>query len=200
MRPGMPGRRYSMDILDRAIRFAVEAHSGAKRKDGTTPYILHPLEVAAIVGTMSSDPELLAAAVLHDTVEDTAATLEELEAQFGPRVAALVATETEDKRADQPPEDTWHVRKEESLRVLEETDDPAVKMLWLGDKLANMRSFYRSFCRRGEEMWGDFHQRDPKEQAWYYKTVGQLLISLRDTPAWREYDRLVKAIFDGRLY
>ena len=60
-----------MDVLDHAIRFAAEAHSGMTRKGTDVPRILHLMETAAIVGTMTTDREILAAAVLHDVVEDT---------------------------------------------------------------------------------------------------------------------------------
>ena len=78
-------------ILDKAIIFAVNAHRGQFRKGSDTPYILHPMEAAAIVGTMTADDEVLAAAVLHDTVEDTGTTIEQIREQFGERVAALVS-------------------------------------------------------------------------------------------------------------
>ena len=186
-----------MDVFDRAIRFAAEAHSGMVRRGENAPYILHPMEVASIVGTMTGDREILAAAILHDTVEDTPVTLGQLQELFGPRVAALVASETEDKRPDQPPAETWFERKTETLQVLEYTRDRAVKMIWLGDKLSNMRSFYRMYLWRGDRLWEEFNQKDPRSQHWYYRTIGTLLEDLRDEPAWQEYDRLVKAVFEG---
>ena len=186
-----------MTIFDEAIRLAISAHSGQTRKTDKTPYILHPMEVASIVGTMTGDREILAAAILHDTVEDTPVTLRQLQELFGPRVAALVASETEDKRPDQPPAETWFERKTETLQVLEYTRDRAVKMIWLGDKLSNMRSFYRMYLWRGDRLWEEFNQKDPSSQHWYYRTIGTLLEDLRDEPAWQEYDRLVKAVFEG---
>ncbi len=81
-----------MTLFDEAIRFAAEKHSGMLRKQEGIPYILHPMEVAVIVGTLTGDEEVLAAAVLHDTVEDTDTTPEELLRRFGPRGAALVAS------------------------------------------------------------------------------------------------------------
>ena len=122
-----------MDIFDRAVAFAVQAHSGMTRKTEPTPYILHPLEVACIAATMTDDRDVLAAAVLHDTVEDTSVTAADIEEEFGPRVAGLVASETEDKRTERPPAETWRIRKEESLRVLEESGDINVKILWLSE-------------------------------------------------------------------
>ena len=189
-----------MSVFEEAIVFAVNAHSGMARKTENAPYILHPMEVAAIVGTMTGDEEILAAAVLQDTVEDTPTTLEEIERLFGSRVAALVAAETEDKKEERPAGETWYERKTESLKVLENATDRAVKMIWLGDKLSNMRSFFRMYLWRGERLWQEFNQKDPASQHWYYRTIAKLLCDLSDEPAWREYDRLVKAVFEGGAY
>lgn len=87
----------TINVLDRAICMAVRAHAGMQRKKDGSPYILHPMEVAVIAGTLTQDPEVLAAAVLHDTVEDAGVTLEEIGAACGERVARLVASETEEK-------------------------------------------------------------------------------------------------------
>ena len=65
-------------ILDKAIVFAVKAHKGAERKGKGFPYIVHPMEAVAIAATMTNDQELLAAAALHDTVEDTEITLKDV--------------------------------------------------------------------------------------------------------------------------
>ena len=129
-----------MELVSEAIAFAVKAHDGMRRKKSEAPYILHPMEAAVIVGTMTDDQNLIAAAALHDVVEDAGITIEEIEEKFGKRVRELVSSETEDKRADLPPSDTWRIRKEESLSVLRNTNDVGVLMVWLGDKLANMRS------------------------------------------------------------
>ena len=134
-----------MELVSEAIAFAVKAHDGMRRKKSESPYILHPMEAAVIVGTMTDDQNLIAAAALHDVVEDAGITLVEVEARFGKRVRELVASETENKREDLPPASTWRIRKEESLNVLKNTDDIAVLMVWLGDKLANMRAIYRDF-------------------------------------------------------
>ena len=183
-------------VLDRAIKFAVDAHAGQTRKGGDTPFILHALEDAAIVGAMTSDPEILAAAVLHDTVEDTDTTPEQIRENFGERVYTLVMHETENKRDQLPPESTWRIRKEESLAVLAQSDDIAVKMLWLGDKLSNMRAFYRQFLSDGEAMFRLFNNQNPKDHRWYYGTILDLLKELEAYPAYREYDRLYHEIFD----
>ena len=184
-----------MTAFEQAIIFAVRAHEGQRRRGETTPYIIHPMEVAAICASMTSDEDVLAAAVLHDTVEDTNATLEQIEAQFGARVARLVAAETENKRANLPPAETWRIRKQESLEDLKSSTDPGVKILWLGDKLANLRSIYPDWRKRGDEVWKAFNQKDPAQQAWYYRRIRDLLRGLRHTTAWQELDFYVREIF-----
>lgn len=184
-----------MELVSEAIAFAVKAHDGMRRKKCDSPYILHPMEAAVIVGTMTDDQNLIAAAVLHDVVEDADISIEEIEERFGRRVRELVESETEDKRADLPPASTWRIRKEESLDVLKNTDDIAVLMVWLGDKLANMRAIYRDFKVEGNAMWQRFNQNDVSEQAWYYRSIVTLTKALSDTSAWMEYKTLTELVF-----
>lgn len=184
-----------MTLFEEATQFALNAHAGTMRKKENIPYILHPMEVATIAATMSQDEALLAAAVLHDTVEDTATTAEQIEENFGPRVAALVASETEDKHEGTSLTDSWLIRKKESIAILENTDDIEIKMLWLSDKLSNMRSFYRLWKLQGKNMWDGFHQTDPKMQAWYYRTIRDVVSDLKDFDAWKEFSDLTDQIF-----
>ena len=184
-----------MELVSEAIAFAVKAHDGMRRKKSDAPYILHPMEAAVIVGTMTDDQNLIAAAALHDVVEDANITMGEIEERFGERVRELVESETEDKRADLPPADTWRIRKEESLEVLKNTDDIGVLMVWLGDKLANMRSIYRDFKVEGNAMWQRFNQKDVSEQAWYYRSIVTLTKELSNTSAWIEYKTLTELVF-----
>jgi len=184
-----------MDILDEAAIFATRAHSGQKRKMSGIPYILHPMEVAVIIGTMTDDKEIMAAGLLHDTVEDCGIDPREIKEKFGARVAALVASETEDKMLGLPPEASWQDRKADSLLVLKYTKDPGVKILWMGDKLSNMRSFYRSYRQIGNKMFESLHQKDPVKHEWYYRKIADYLAELKDTDAYKEYVSLIDEIF-----
>ena len=184
-----------MDKVTKAIEFAANAHDGMVRKKDNTPYILHPLEAATVVGSMTDDRDVISAALLHDVVEDTEITIDEIEEAFGKRVRELVESETEDKRADLPPENTWRIRKEESLEELANCGDTDVLMLWLGDKLSNMRSFYRIYKKEGSTMWQSFNQKDPEQQYWYYSSIAELTSSLKNFSAWQEYNELVKIVF-----
>ena len=184
-----------MELVSEAIVYAVKAHDGMRRKKSDVPYILHPMEAAVIVSTMTSDQHVIAAAVLHDVVEDADITIEEIEERFGSRVRELVACETEDKRAERPAEETWLIRKEESLEVLKNAEDLAILMVWLGDKLANMRAIYREWKSAGDAVWQSFNQKDAKLHAWYYRSIAQLTSRLRDTSAWIEYNTLTELVF-----
>lgn len=186
-----------MELFEKALLFAADAHKGMIRKRAGTPYITHPMEVCVIASSISVNEELLCAALLHDTVEDTPVTAEDILREFGERVAYLVSTETEDKRPDMPPWDSWEIRKKESLQVLANCNDRDVKILWLSDKLSNMRSFYRLHEEEGEKLWLNFHQPDPKKQGDYYREIARLTEELSDTAAWKEYRYLLDEVFKG---
>jgi len=184
-----------MTVLDEAIIFATQAHRGQARKMSATPYVLHPLEVASIIATMTSDLNTMAAGCLHDTVEDCGVDPLLIRAKFGNRVAALVASETEDTSSTAPRAETWQQRKEDSLQVLKVSKDREVKIMWLGDKLSNIRSFYREYVVIGDDLFKMLHQSDKKKQEWYYRTLGEYLSELSDTLAYKEYIDLVNRIF-----
>ena len=189
-----------MSKLDDAIRFATEAHSGQHRKVKNSPYIVHPLEALTICASLTDEEDVLCASVLHDVVEDANRGLEEIEQKFGPRVAALVNCETEDKRRDLPPELTWHIRKEETLNRLKASVDEGVKIMWLADKLSNVRSFYMAYLKQGDAFWNMFHQKDKKEQAWYYKEIYKVLKpSFEDTLAFKEFEQLLIVLFGKEI-
>lgn len=91
----------SNTLIQKAIAFAYRAHEGQYRDSGEKiPYIVHPAQTATILMNVTSDPEIIAAAWLHDTVEDTDTTYEQLVAEFGQRVANLVMEVTKEKNTD----------------------------------------------------------------------------------------------------
>ena len=184
-----------MTMIENAVIFAVHAHAGAKRKGKNHPYILHPLEVMTIVGSITEDEEVLAAAVLHDTVEDTSVTREDILRAFGPRVADLVDAESENKREDQRAEDTWQLRKQETIDHLKGAERDA-KLICLGDKLANLREISRDFDKAGSEFWQRFNQKDPKMHEWYYRSLFEILEGeFKGASAIEEYSRLLGIVF-----
>ena len=99
-------------MIGEAAAFADKAHKGAFRKGTKIPYITHPMETAVIVSAFTDDEEIIAAALLHDVMEDAGVTREELEDAFGSRVADLVVDESEDKSR------SWQERKTRTVRHL----------------------------------------------------------------------------------
>ena len=184
-----------MELVSEAINFAVQCHDGMRRKSSKIPYIIHPLEAATIVASMTDDAEVISAAILHDVVEDTNVTIDEIEERFGKRIRDLVESETENKRPNLPSSETWRIRKEESLKVLQEASDIGVLMIWLGDKLSNIRSVYRDLQVDGDKHWEKYNQKDVNEHAWYYRNIVKLTAKLSHTSSWLEFKTLVEIVF-----
>ena len=190
----MANKPLDTQLVDRAILFAVKAHSGTERRGKGFPYVIHPMEAMAIVATITPDPELLAAAALHDTVEDTDITLDVLRAEFGERVAKLVADESDVFTEGKSEEETWHQRKKAAI------DRPAraphdAKIVALGDKLSNMRAIARDYAAQGDALWNIFHAKDPKDHEWHYRGLADALRELQDTPAFQEFEQLINQVF-----
>lgn len=180
-------------LLDRAITFAVKAHQGMERKGKGFPYIVHPMEAVCIVATMTNDQELLAAAALHDVIEDTDTTADDLKKEFGERVAMLVEAESDDKTGGSKAE-TWRQRKLATLDRLRNADLD-IKIVALGDKLSNMRAIAHDYAVLGDELWNRFTVKDPTEHAWRYHALAEALNDLSDTDAYKEFHTLVNKTF-----
>ena len=177
-------------LLDRAILFAVQAHAGTERRGKGFPYIVHPLEAMSIAATLTADQEILAAAALHDVVEDTTVTLDQIRTLFGDRVAQLVDTESD--RFGEGLD--WRTRKEESLRRLKEASYDG-KIVALGDKLSNMRAIARDYTTDGEIFWDRFHVKEKSVHGWRYHALLDALSDLSGTYAYQEFEFLVNRVF-----
>lgn len=187
-----------MNLLEEAIVYSTIMYQGKVRKIKNTPFILHPLEVAQILSTMTDDFEIIAAGVLHDVVEDTDGTLGEIRKRFGERVAMLVDSETESEFPDESKADSWFKRKEYALEKLRNSTDIGVKMLWLADKLSNLRSLARSYGEVGEKLWENLHQKDPAMQLRYYKAIAEHTeMDLNKTGVYKEYIDRINYIWPG---
>lgn len=190
----MANKPLDTDLLDRAIMFAVRAHAGTERRGKGFPYIVHPMEAMEIVATMTSNQELLAAAALHDTVEDTDITVEQIRAEFGDRIASLVASESDNFEEGVSEEDSWHARKQAAIDRLSSAPHDA-KIVALGDKLSNMRAIARDYAMQGDKLWNLFHAKDPKDHEWHYRGLADALRELHDTFAYKEFEQLINQVF-----
>ena len=170
-------------LIQKAAAFAARVHAGAVRKGGVIPYITHPLDAALIVSSITEDEELIAAAILHDTMEDAGVAFEELEREFGSRVAWLVAGETEDKSRP------WKERKQATIDYLKQADTDA-RILALGDKLSNLRSTARDYLLMGDQVFERFNMKEKRWQGWYYTSLIEGFWELKQFPEYREFVRL----------
>lgn len=195
----MANNPLNTELLDRAIIFAVKAHAGTERRGKGFPYIIHPMEAMEIVATMTTDQEVLAAAALHDTVEDTDVTIEDLRLEFGDRIASLVAQESEEKPEGMSDEESWHDRKQAAIDRLAKAPHDA-KIVALGDKLSNIRAIARDYAEIGDALWKRFHAQDPKDHEWHYRGLADSLRELQDTAAFQEFESLINKVFSHGSY
>ena len=194
----MANKYMDTELLDRAIMFAVQAHHNSERRGKGFPYIVHPMEAVEIVATITPDQELLAAAALHDTIEDTDVTVEQLRAEFGDRIANLVHAESDQINGElfngENEEETWHARKQAAIDRLAAAPHDA-KIVALGDKLSNMRAIWRDYQIKGDELWKIFHCSDKAAHEWHYRGLAASLKELEDTFAYQEFVRLIDEVF-----
>ena len=182
------------NILDRAIIFAVNAHHNTERRGKGFPYIVHPLEAVEIVATITPDQELLAAAALHDTIEDTDVTVSDIRREFGDRIADLVYAESDRFTEGVSEADSWHDRKQAAIDRLAAASYDA-KIVAMGDKLSNMRAIYRDYMQKGDDLWSIFHVTDKASHEWHYRSLAASLSDLSHTFAYKEFIGLIEVVF-----
>ena len=125
-------------LLERAFAFAVQAHEGQQRRSGE-PFVEHPLAVASILAELHLDEETLAAALLHDVVEDTGTDIDQLRAEFGDDIAKLVDGVTKLTRIQFQSRE--HAEAENYRKmIVAMAQDPRVILIKLADRLHNMRT------------------------------------------------------------
>ena len=194
----MANKYIDTDLLDRAIIFAVKAHHNTERRGKGFPYIVHPMEAVEIVASITPDQELLAAAALHDTIEDTDVTVEDIRREFGDRIADLVHAESDQINGElfngENEEETWHARKQAAIDRLVAASHDA-KIVAMGDKLSNMRAIYRDYKTKGDDLWKIFHVKDKASHEWHYRGLADSLSELSDTFAYQEFVRLIDEVF-----
>jgi (p)ppGpp synthase/HD superfamily hydrolase len=154
--------------MESALRRAAVWHCGQTRRSSGVPYVQHVVAVAMVLDRLGFPEEVVVAGLLHDAVEDAEATVEEIAAEFGPEVAALVAAASERKLDAQGLKRPWIDRKTEHLEALREASVEA-RAVALADKLHNLTSLLHDL-RAGVPIWSSFNaERD--QVLWYYRTA-----------------------------
>ncbi len=192
----------SSNRIQKAIVYATQKHAGQTRKGGNIPYIVHPMEVMQILSSMGCSDNVIIAGILHDTLEDTNATPEEIKELFGAEVLEIVEHESEDKSK------TWKERKQHTIDTLKNAPQE-VRLVCFADKLSNMRAMWQDLNNVGEKLWDRFNA-GKKDIAWYYKSVadvlkctelnGEAMLSVNPRMTWKLFKELelyIKLVFEG---
>ncbi len=150
--------------IKRAIQFAARKHHGQLRISGTAdeplPYITHLFSVALLVAEDGTSDDVVTAALLHDTLEDTATTREELVTAFNEHVAELVEAVSENKGLE------WQARKEDYLANMERASDEAL-LIAIADKVDNVESRIEEYEKSGEAFLAQWQQSNA-DYLWFY--------------------------------
>lgn len=149
-------------IIDLAIEIAARAHKNQMRKGTDIPYITHPMAVGILLSRAGCDDEVIAAGILHDTIEDTSITLDFIKEKFRKRVAAIVEGCSEPDRSL-----SWEDRKMHTIELLK-TSSAEVRLVACADKLHNIRTIATEYAKIGDKVWGRFN-RGRADQEWYYR-------------------------------
>lgn len=157
-----------MNMIDKAIQFAAKAHEGQVRKATDIPYITHPFAVGMLLQKAKCSEEVIAAGILHDTIEDTSVTYEQLVEEFGQKVANLVLAASEHDKSL-----PWKERKLHTIQSLRNPSMDEMKVI-VTDKLHNLRSIRKDLNEIGEEVWSRFN-RGKSDQHWYYSSIVEAL-------------------------
>lgn len=178
-------------LINKAIEEAAKAHRDQYRKVTNIPYIVHPFEVALILQENGASEEIIAAGILHDTLEDTELTKEEIREIFGEKILELVlgASEELDDRENTP----WYNRKLHTIEHLANAPMD-VKMIACADKLSNIRSMIKGYEDMGDKLWDRFNAPYEK-QKWYYQGLIESLKELEEFKMYRQFKEAVSYLF-----
>ena len=178
-----------MNLVEKAINFAAKAHQSQTRKGTYIPYITHPFAVGMLLQRANCSNEVIAAGILHDTLEDTETTYDSLEKEFGKRVANLVLVASENDKSL-----SWEKRKQHTIDMLKEATLEEIQVI-VGDKLHNLRSIRNDLNLHGEGIWQRFN-RGKREQHWYYASIVKVLATRkREFELIDELEQEVKGVF-----
>jgi (p)ppGpp synthase/HD superfamily hydrolase len=176
--------------IERGIAAAVEAHRGQTRKgDRQLPYIVHPVTVAIILSRYTDDEDTIIAGLLHDVLEDTPVTAEEIERQFGAKVVAMVKDVTEPDL----PGLSWDSRKARYLRQIERGPRGSL-LVACADKIGNLIAMLAAHEAHGDELWERFSEPLDRKLAFYRQVFDMVRGAWPTCPMLREFhNRLEEA-------
>lgn len=179
-----------MDVYFKAIDFATKAHKGQYRKGSSMPYLIHPLSVMQLLIKAGCEPEVVIAGCLHDVVEDTPFTLEDIRMEFGAKVADLVFSVSEpDKKL------SWFERKKHTIEAMKKTKDKEILYLCCADKIHNIQSTIDGYDELGNQIWERF-KATREQHEWYHKSLAEIFLAFdEDDKMFQEFAHLTAKLF-----
>lgn len=183
-----------MDMKEKAKLFAIRAHMGQVRKsEPDKPMIMHPIGVGMLLESFGYDDNVVAAGYLHDVIEDTKYTIEDIEKEFGNDIATLVMGASEPDKSL-----SWEERKNHTI---EETKKLPLrnKLVICADKINNLEDLFLKFEKSGERDFSAF-KRGEEQQKWYYTNIYESLISGEDKelPIFVRLKDILDKVFDKK--
>lgn len=157
--------------------------------------------VYEIAQTLTDDENILSAAWLHDVVEDTDVTIEDIEREFGKDIRKYVDIESENKLSEKPASDTWRTRKESQLNILRNLkENQEVLIIALSDKIANLLELKQDIYLKGDEVWERFNNKNPEDHKWYHSSFLEIFENNRQIFVKNErlldvYKQLIEEVF-----
>lgn len=177
-----------MELIEKALQTAALAHEGQYRKNTNIPYIVHPVAVGIILQKAGYSNEVIAAGILHDTVEDTDLTLSDIEQEFSYEIATIIEGCSEPDKSL-----SWEERKQHTIEFLK-TASEEIRVVACADKLHNARSIRQDVEQSGEEVWSRF-KRGKDQQEWYYRNVLKSLGHSSTFPLLEELKMEIERLF-----
>lgn len=177
-----------MKKVEKALQIASKSHRNQCRKNTDIPYITHPVTVGMMLMKAGYDDDIIAAGILHDTVEDTELTLKDIEREFGPRIARIVEGCSEPNKSL-----PWKERKEHTIEFLK-TASEEIRVVACADKLHNIRSIIKDYEQQGDAVWNIFNA-GKEQQAWYYTNIVDSLCHQSSFPLLKELEVEVNLLF-----
>lgn len=183
-------KKDDLELIDYAIYFATKAHTGQKRKsEPEVDMIFHPFTVGMILQRAGANTNCVIAGILHDVVEDTKYTLEDIKKEFGPEIANIVDEVSENKSLK------WKERKIEAINKIK-TASIEGKLVECVDKISNLETLYALYKEEGDKVWESFNK--PKEeQKWYYTNMydAVLMNTTEENKLFERYKKILDKLF-----
>lgn len=173
-----------LSLIEKAARIAIVAHADQKRKSDGFPYIIHPFMVAIKLMKHGFDDVVIASGLVHDILEDTKFSEEEMRQELGNEVVEIVKTLAEDKSLQ------WEERKEKYVQAVRNGSDTA-KAVSIADKIHNTENIIATYKQIGSEIWKKFN-RGKEKKVWFENEMLKMFKKTWSHPLIGEYEALLK--------